>query len=121
MPEDKRQPVRFPVENTVFIELVAPEFGSNQAAVIISGKSVDASRAGLKVALEQELAVGAILQLAVQLPADAGTLYLVGEVTWSGPVPGTGAKPGWEAGLALHNADESDIDAWVSLVAAMEA
>jgi len=108
------------VENAVFIELVAPEFGSNQPAVIVRGTSVDVSRWGLRVTLAQELLVGAILQVAVQLPAGAGTLVLVGEVIWSGPIPDTGTEPGWEAGFALHNAEESDIDSWVSLVAAIE-
>lgn len=120
MPEDKRKQVRFPIENTVFIELVAPEFGSNEPAVIARAKSVEISRDGLRVTLAQELTAGAILQIAVELPADAGTLYLAGEVTWSGPIPGTGDEPAWAAGFALLNAEESDIASWVSLIALME-
>jgi len=121
MPDEKRQQARFPVENTVFIELVAPEFGSNESGVIAMCKSVEVSRDGLRVTLEQELAVGAILQIGLELPADADTLYLVGEVTWSEPIPGTGAEPAWAAGFALFNADESDIENWVSLIATMES
>ena len=121
MPEDMRQQRRFPVENTVFIELVSPEFGSNESAVIATCKSVEISRSGLRLTLEQELPVGAILQVGVELPARAGTLYLVGEVTWSEPIPDTGAEPAWSAGFALFNADDSDIDNWVALVSIMES
>jgi hypothetical protein len=121
MQEDSRQHLRFPVENTVFIELVAPEFGSNESGVIARCKSVEISRDGLRVTLEQELSVGAILQIGLELPGDAGTLYLVGEVTWSEPIPGTDAEPAWTAGFTLFNADESDIDNWVSLITTMES
>ena len=121
MPEEKRQHVRFPVENNVFIELVAPEFGSSESGVIARCKSVEVSRDGLRVTLEQELAVGAILQIGLELPADAGTLFLVGEVTWSEPIPGLGTEPDWAAGFTLFNADESDIENWVSLIATMES
>tara|TARA_R110001592_G_scaffold363371_1_gene685771 strand:- start:420100 stop:420465 length:366 start_codon:yes stop_codon:yes gene_type:complete len=121
MPEDKRQQPRFPVENTVFIELVAPEFGSKESGVIARCKSVEASRDGLRVTLEQELAVGAILEIGLELPANVGTLYLVGEVIWSEPIPATGAEPAWAAGFVLFNAAESDIESWISLITAMES
>ena len=121
MPEDMRHQPRFAVENPIFIELVSPEFGSHESGKIARGKTLDVSRSGLRVGLEQELPVGAILQVGVQLPASAGTLYLVSEVRWSLPVPGTGADPGWSAGLALCDADDSDIDDWWALVDALEA
>jgi hypothetical protein len=88
MPEETRRYTRFPIENTVFIELVAPEFGSSEPGVIARCKTLDISRDGLRVTLEQQLQVGAILQLGVELPAPAEPLYLVGEVKWSHPLPG---------------------------------
>ena len=120
MPEDQRQHLRYAVENTVFIELVAPEFGSNDSGVIARCKTIEVSKEGLRITLEQQLTVGAILQIGLELPANVDTLYLVGEVTWSEPIPGTGTEPAWASGFALFNADESDIDNWVALIAAME-
>jgi hypothetical protein len=35
-------------------------------------------------------------------------------------VPGTGNEHPWSAGMALLDADDSDIDNWVALVAQME-
>jgi hypothetical protein len=43
----------------------------------------------------------------------------VGEVKWSHPLPGAGSD--WSAGFALLNADQSDIDHWVGLVATIES
>lgn len=120
MPERMRRYPRFPVENTVFIELVAPEFGSNDSGVISRCKSVEISEDGLRVTLDQELPVGAILQLGLELPDGAVTLYLVGEVSWSEPIPGTGDVPAWAAGFSLFNASDSDIDHWTALIAQME-
>lgn len=120
MPEDKRGHFRFPVVSTVYVELISPEFGSNEAATIVKCKTLDVSRDGIRVTLEQALPVGAILQLGVELPAAAGTLFLVGEVRWSNPLPGTEATPSWAAGLGILNADESDIDNWVELLSSME-
>ena len=120
MPEDKRGHFRFPVASTVYVELISPEFGSNEATTIVKCKTLDVSIDGLRVTLEQPLPVGAILQLGVELPPRAGTLFLVGEVRWSHPLPGTGAGQSWAAGLATLNADDSDIDAWVELLTTME-
>lgn len=120
MQEDMRRHPRFPVENRVFVELVAPEFGSSRPGTIVNCKTLEVSSAGLRLITEQQLPAGAILQLAIELAAGAGTLYLVGEVRWSGPVPATGNEPGWSAGLALLDAEESDIKDWVTLTTLME-
>ena len=121
MPEDMRQQTRYTVSSTVFIELAAPEFGSKDPGKIARCKTVDISRLGLRINLDQELAVNAILQLAVELPARAGTLFLAGEVRWCRPIPGTNRQPEWSAGLNLLNADASDIDSWGVLLDAMES
>ena len=120
MPEQIRQGLRFPVENSVFIELVSPEFGSNDAARMLRGKTVDISGVGLRINLDQPIPVDAILQVAVQLPAEGGTLYLVAEVRWCNPLPGTGNEPAWDAGLTLFNADDSDISTWLKLLGELE-
>lgn len=120
MSENMRKHLRLPLENTVYIELVSPEFGSNDTATIVRCKTLEVSREGLRVQLDQPLLTGSILQLAVELPA-ADTLYLVGEVAWCRPIPGTGTEPGWAAGMSLLNADDSDIDTWRTLIAAMES
>jgi hypothetical protein len=114
-----RQQPGLALENTVYIELASPDFGSNAAASIVRCTTCRVSGSHLWANLDQALAVGSTLQVAVELPAAADTLYLVGEVRWCHPLPGTGAEPGWRAELALHNADDSDIRDWVKLVASL--
>ena len=119
MPEDKRRHLRLPVESTVFIELVSPQVGSDDAGKVARCKTLDVSRGGLGVSLEHELVVGAILQIGVELPERQDTLYLAGEVRWCRPNPGP--QKSWSAGFALLNADDSDIDSWVSLLMEMDS
>ncbi|MDH4041252.1 MAG: PilZ domain-containing protein [Gammaproteobacteria bacterium] len=116
MPVDARKEPRFPVKNTVFIELASRGSGSSTSGSVARGRTLDISRGGLRVSLERELLVGAILQVGVELPARAGTLYLVGEVKWCLPAPDGDPEPGWLAGLALLNTDDSDIDNWIALI-----
>lgn len=121
MQEEARKEPRFPLKNTVFIEIASPEFGSNRAGAIARGTTLDISRDGMRVRLEEVLLVGAILQVALELPDGAGTLYMIGEVRWCRPIPDSEPEPGWSAGLALLNAQDSDIENWVALLATMES
>jgi hypothetical protein len=121
MPQDMRKHPRFRVENTVFVELASPEFGSSESGSIARCKTVDVSRGGLRVNLDRAVQVSAILQVGVELPAGSGTLYLVADVRWCQPFPTSDAGPGWSAGLCLLNADGSDIDNWAALITTMES
>lgn len=121
VPEQMRRNTGFPVENTVYIELVSPEFGSNESASIVKCKTRNIARDRLQLSLDQALPVGIVLQLGLELPAKAGTLYLVGEIRRSHPIPVTTAEPGWSADLVLLNADDSDIDDWVALISTMQS
>ncbi len=118
MPEQKRKQPRLIVERTIFIELVSPHLGNSTPGKVARCKTLDISCDGLRVNLEQELTVGAILQIGVELPESNDTLYLAGEVRWS--KSNEAAPPDWSTGFKLMNAVNSDIDRWVALVAGME-
>jgi hypothetical protein len=119
MPQEQRRHLRLPVESTVFIELVSPGVGKVDSGKIAICKTLDVSRGGLRVSLEHELVVGAILQIGIELPHAQDTLYLAGEVRWC--LANAGPETGWSAGFALLNAGGSDIDRWVALLAGMES
>ena len=118
MPEEQRRHLRLPVESTVFIELVSPGVGSATAGKMAVCKTLDVSRGGLRVSLEHELVVGAILQIGIELPQREETLYLAGEVRWC--LANEAPETGWSAGFALLNAGDSDIGSWTSLLVDME-
>lgn len=119
MPEDQRRHLRLPLDSTVFIEMVSPEAGSADASEVAVCRTLNVSRGGLSVGIEHELLVGSILQICLELPDERETLYLAGEVRWcrANEAPETG----FNAGLALLNADGSDIDSWVALLVEMES
>ena len=118
MPEDQRRHLRLPVESTVFIELVSPGVGSAESGKVATCRTLDMSRGGLRVSLEHQLEVGAILQIGVELPDAEETLYLAGEVRWC--LANQPPDSGWSAGFALLNARDSDIDSWITLLTNME-
>jgi hypothetical protein len=118
MADDQRRHQRLPVDSRVFIELVAPGLGSPQSGQVATCRTLDVSKGGLRVSLDRELPEGAILQIGVELPQSSETLYLAGEVRWCHR--DQESERHWTAGFALLNADQSDIDRWVALLAAME-
>ena len=118
MTEQRRQYPRFPVEHTVFIELLSTRAGSSDSGTVAMCKTLDISCDGLRVELQQELTVGAILQIGVQLPHSDNTFYLAAEVRWCRAQDDS--EQSWNAGLKLMNAENSDIGSWIALVTEME-
>ena len=108
MPQEKRQHLRLPVESRIFIELVSPRVGSAESGTVAMCNTLDISRGGLRVSLDQELTVGAILQIGVQLADADDTLYLAGEVRWCRPMQES--QQGWSAGFKLMNAVDSNLE-----------
>ena len=119
MSEQRRTQLRLPIESTIFIELLSPPLGQAESGRMITCISVNISRGGLQVILEQEITVGAILQIGVDLPGAEDTLYLAGEVRWC--LPRRDAQCAWIAGFRILNADNTDIERWVALIVAMES
>jgi len=101
-----------------FVELEAPDPGESNSGKLAACKSLDVSRGGLQVELEEEITVGALLQLGVELPNAKDPMYLVGEVRWCRP--SENEDDTWLAGFQLMNADNSDIKHWADLVAKLE-
>ena len=99
----------------VFIELVAAPPGGEGKSNIASCDISDISYDGLKIGVENELTVGSILSLCVEIPAVEDPFYLVGEVKWCRPQHT--AEGGWLAGFQMLNSSDSDIDAWRDLLA----
>lgn len=114
----RRKHLRLPIESTTFIELLSPRLGQSDSGRMVTCKTVNVSRGGLQVILAEEITVGAILQIGVDLPGAEGTLYLAGEVRWC--LPSNDEQNPWMAGFQILNADDSDIERWVALIASME-
>lgn len=121
MAKTERKHNRLPILSVTFIELESPRMGETDSGTVVRCKSLNVSRGGLKVELEEEITVGALLQLGVELPNSEEPLYLVGEVRWCRPDEGAeDAEGAWVAGFQLMNAINSDIKHWEELVEQLE-
>lgn len=118
---EQRKHLRLPIDSTTFIELESPGIADNSKGVVVTCKTLNVSRGGLLVTLDQRIPIGAILQIGVDLPDAEDTLYMAGEVRWCTPAQNTAIEEnGWYAGFQILNSADSDIDRWIDLVGSME-
>ncbi len=111
--EDREQP-RIDERSTIFIETVAASDISAQQESILICNSVEMSTNGLRVCVDDELEVGTLLQLGIQLPELEQPLYVVGDVRWCKPAhaPDTG----YYVGFKLLESDSTDFEIWSELL-----
>jgi len=79
---NKRRYCRLPLASTVFIEIESPPPGALGPGKVVRCHTLEVSRRGLRVQLDQRVTVGAILQVGVDIPGQADPFYLVGQVRW---------------------------------------
>ncbi|MFT4614762.1 MAG: Tfp pilus assembly protein PilZ [Bacteroidia bacterium] len=119
---EQRKDLRLPADSTTFIELESPGIAENSKGIVVTCKTLNISRGGLLVLLDQEIPVGAILQIGVDLPDAEDTLYMAGEVRWCKPVENASIEEsGWQAGFQILNSADSNIDRWIGLVRSIES
>ena len=118
MLEQKRTHLILPVESKMTIERISPGAGGIDSGKTIICKTLNVSRGGLSILLEEGLTTGTIMQIGVALADSGTTLNLQGEVRWC--LPSEDVQQLWTAGFELLNAADSDIDKWVALLSQME-
>ena len=118
MSVEQRKYRRLSFQGTIFIELVSPGLAAHDGEVVMC-KTIDISRSGLRVGVNRELIVGAILQIGVELTDEEETLYLAGEVKWCRR--DENSEQPWLVGFELLNANDSDIDAWRTALSNMDS
>jgi hypothetical protein len=114
MPENQREHIRLNLNCRVFLEFdEAVEPPAKQGEVVLC-ETLDISYGGLKVGLDRQLIVGAIIPIGVEISWAETTMHLVGEVRWCRRNPGPGKA--WSAGLQVLNAADTDIADWRELL-----
>ena len=109
--ENNRVETRLDQEETIFIEVIASD--SRSAGSVIMCNSLDLSANGLQVILDEEISVGSILRICIDLK-DEEPIFLVAEVKWQRPDEETG---GFRIGFLLFESEDTDIVRWKQLVA----
>lgn len=108
---ERRSELRLDEQATIFLEVMSAAVDEGDAAVVICN-SLDLSANGIQVAMDDEIAVGSILRLGVELGSDCEALYLVGEARW---VRRDGDQ--YLIGFELYDAENTDIADWKEAIA----
>lgn len=109
-PDERRSELRIEEETTIFLEVMSDN--DNGAPRVVICNSLDMSANGVQIALDEEVPVGCILRLGVELGKDTDALYLVGEAKWVRP-----DEDQFQIGFELYDAENTDIAAWKQAVA----
>lgn len=115
---EQRRDLRLPLETRTFIELEAADAHGKESSRLIACFTEGISRGGLHIAIAEEVTQNTILQIGVDIPGAAHTLYLAAEVKWCLPYDDQ-AMP-WRAGFKVLNNGDSDIERWVDLLVSLE-
>ena len=102
-------------EETVFIEIIASD--SRSAGSVIMCNSLDLSANGLQVIVDEEISIGTILRICIDLKEEE-PIFLVAEVKWQRPDVDSGA---FRIGFLLFESEDTDIQRWKELVATLLA
>lgn len=119
MTENRRKHSRLPVSIKTVIELESPGAQSSAPGRQVTCQTLNISREGLQVKLEQEVPVGAILHIGVKLPSNTETLYLAAEVRWCVELKDDSLP--WAAGFKILNSGDSGYDHWVEQITGLES
>jgi len=110
---NERVETRLELEETIFIEVLSSTTEDNGDVIMCT--SIDLSANGLQVVVDNELAVGSILRLCVDLP-DKEPMFLVAEIKWKKPDPNS---DGFLLGFLLFESEDTDIAEWKLWIADM--
>ncbi len=108
---EHRIETRLELEETVFIEVLSA--ASESQASVVMCNSLDLSANGIQVVVDQDIALGSILRLCIDMP-EQEPIFLVGEVKWKRADTATG---GIRLGFLLFESDDSDIAEWKQWIA----
>lgn len=110
---ERREHKRFEVVQAIFIEVVRRRSRSESENTIIRCETADVSVGGLKIYVQQPIAQGSRLNIAVPLNNGKENLELVGEAMWIKPADGV---EGYWVGLELRDSNRDNMEKWFRVV-----
>ena len=106
---ERRRDYRMMREVSIFLETYSPSPDDNPIGKISLCCSLDISLTGMRMKLDDELPLYAILQMGIQF-ADKRHFHLVGEVRWL-----KNLDDGVEVGFEILESEQTDYLAWRAL------
>lgn len=113
-PQERRSELRIDEQATIFIEVMSASFDNDSPPNVVICNSLDLSANGIQVAVDDEIAIGSILRLGVDLGEGKETLFLVGEAKWVRHRDGE-----FFIGFELYDAENTDIGDWKETIATL--
>jgi hypothetical protein len=105
-PHDRRHALRTPRKEDLFVQLSATHSGAPDRRTL-KCESADLSHGGLRLAVNEALPAGALLELWIKLRGARRNYYLVGDVRWC--VEGA---HGFDVGVGVKDAPATDYKTW---------
>jgi len=110
---DRRRHPRFEVEKSIYLEVVGRNSRSEADNKIFLCNTLDISVGGLRISLQEPVAEGSTVNIAVPENEWKENLELVGKVMWSKVADG---KPGYWLGLELEDTSRENMERWFKVV-----
>ncbi|HJN52844.1 MAG: PilZ domain-containing protein [Pseudomonadales bacterium] len=111
--KEDRGESRFRLVQTVFVELQPASRDGSKPPIIVMCNSSDVSANGIQILLHEEIPMGSILRLCVDMK-NLDPIFLIGEVKWVQPDAET---DGFLIGLLLFEAENTDTQIWEKVIA----
>jgi Tfp pilus assembly protein PilZ len=110
---DKRVHPRVESHNRLFTQVVSAPDAPDLVGTTVSCSAVNMSIGGLQFRTQEELPVGTLLDLWVEVASRQGKFFLSGEVRWTRPgEPLPDGTPIWIVGVQLKTGAATDILSW---------
>ena len=110
---NRRKHPRFYVEKAIYLEVVGRESRSEADNIIFLCNTLDISVRGLRIWVQEPVAEGSTVNIAVPENEWKENLELVGKVMWSRKA---GDKPGYWLGLELEDTTHENMERWFKVV-----
>lgn len=113
--QNQRLWTRLTQTGSIFIEMLSEDISGTDPGKILLCSAVDISQYGLQVAVDEELVMGTILRLAVDL--GGSVVHLIGEVKWTRR--DSAGKGAYRVGFKIIESDGTDIEQWKNLIVSL--
>ena len=110
---NRRKHPRFSVKKVIYLEVVSRDSRSEADNTIFLCNTLDISMGGLRVWVQDPVAEGSKVNIAVPEDEWKENLELAGQVMWSKKA---GDKPGFWLGLELDDTTRENMEQWFKVV-----
>ncbi|RRJ85075.1 PilZ domain-containing protein [Aestuariirhabdus litorea] len=110
MANEQRRGNRVPRVERVLVQMAASSYDHLLSGETVSARTRDISQQGFRAILDQEVAVGTVLQICISVTDHQRRYLLSAEVCWCSPSDGGSTC----AGFRILPSEDSDYEGWMN-------